>query len=226
MSKPELKRILKASAGIVSGVLVFVAMPARAVVSQEGWDPNAIAGSIAGKGLPDPQGGFFTILLTFIDWAVILIGILGVIVFIYGGFIYLTAQGETDNLERAKKIILYAIVGIAVSVLGLVAVRTIDSIMRGTNPVGTGTASPTGTSPAVTTPGTQTAAPSGQNPQAPAVVAPSPSTTAPPASPPSGGSPKVPAIPVSGGTTSSSTTAPSSAPASTPLPVAPGMVGQ
>ncbi len=104
-----------------------------AATSQDGWQVPQV------KGMPDRSVA--EIMLTFIDWAVMIIGVLGVIIFIYGGFIYLTAQGETNKIDQAKKIILYAIVGIAVSILGLVAVRTIDSIMKGNVPQGGGTAS-------------------------------------------------------------------------------------
>lgn len=94
-------------------------------VSADGWDP----GSLKGTGLTSRP--LFSILLTVIDWAITLVGILAVIIFIYGGFIYLTSQGENDKIEQAKKIILYAIVGVIVSILGLVAVTTINSIING-----------------------------------------------------------------------------------------------
>lgn len=114
---------------------------ALAAVSQEGWNPE----SLKSTNLPDRKVD--EILLTFIDWALIIIGLLGVIVFIYGGFIYLTAQGETTALERAKKIIIYAVVGIAVAVLGYVAVQTIDDILKGKTGSGGG-GSPSNSAPA------------------------------------------------------------------------------
>jgi len=103
---------------------------AYAATSQDGWSVPQV------PGLPDRPVG--EILLTFIDWAVMMVGVLAVIIFIYGGFIYLTAQGESQKIEMAKKIIIYAIIGIAVSILGLVVVRTVDSIMKGNVPQGGG----------------------------------------------------------------------------------------
>jgi|GEM_PF-969511 len=130
--KPTIKNY-KALHWIVPTIFVLcVLTPLHITFSQEaGWNPNAIGSALGGKGLPDPRGGLFTILLTFINWAIIIIGLLGVIAFIYGGFVYLTAQAESRKLEQAKKIIIYAVVGIVVAILGLVAVRTIDSLMRG-----------------------------------------------------------------------------------------------
>ncbi len=91
----------------------------------DGWDP----GSLKVTGLTDRS--LFSILTSVVNWAITFIGILAVIIFIYGGFIYLTSQGESDKIEQAKKIILYAVVGVIVSILGFVAVSTIDSIVSG-----------------------------------------------------------------------------------------------
>ncbi len=94
-------------------------------VGADGWNPS----DLKGTGLTDRP--IFSILMTVINWAITFIGILAVIIFIYGGFVYLTSQGESDKIEQGKKIILYAIVGIIVSVLGVVAVTTINSIITG-----------------------------------------------------------------------------------------------
>lgn len=44
-------------------------------------------------------------------------GLLAVIFIIYGGFRYITSQGEPDSLQVAKNIITYAIVGLVVAIL-------------------------------------------------------------------------------------------------------------
>ena len=67
-----------------------------------------------------------TLILKVINYAIIIIGVLGVLIFIYAGFLYLTASGDQEKLERAKNTLLYAVVGIVVAVLGLVAVNTVE----------------------------------------------------------------------------------------------------
>lgn len=103
--------------------LISIYFPVLAASSSEGWqiptDTN----------LPDRPVA--DILLSVIEWAIILIGIIGVIIFIYAGFMYLTSQGESDRIEQAKRIVLWGVVGIAVSILGLIAVRTVDDLLRG-----------------------------------------------------------------------------------------------
>jgi len=124
--------------------LVFaIAAPALAAVSSEGWNPQ----NYASTGLPNPEGGFTAILLAVIDYAIIIVGLLCVAVFIYGGFLYLTAQGESERIETAKKVLIYAVIGVVVSVLGLVVVYTVDRLLRGENP-STGAPSSTSGAPA------------------------------------------------------------------------------
>jgi len=115
--------------------------PVYAAVSQGGWDVNSLKGA---TNLPDRKPE--EIMLTVIDWAIVIVGLLCVIIFIYGGFLYLTAQGETDRIETAKKVIIYAVIGVAVSVLGYVAVKTVNDILVGNVSTGGGgaTGAPSG----------------------------------------------------------------------------------
>ncbi len=100
-------------------------MPVYATVSGGGWNSDSLGGfGLSGRSVSE-------ILLSFIDWSIIMIGLIGIIAFIYAGYTYLTAGGEKDKIEQAKKIVVYGIVGVVVSVLGLVAVTTVNNIMGG-----------------------------------------------------------------------------------------------
>jgi len=143
-----MKKQIKKITVLLPVLLVAIFAPVYAAVSQEGWDPD----SLSVTKLPDRE--IDQILLDFIGWAVIIIGLLGVIIFIYGGFLYLTAQGETARLETAKKVIIYAIVGIAVAVLGYVAVKTVNDLLMGNvNTGGGGSGAPADSSSAPGGPG-------------------------------------------------------------------------
>jgi len=143
-------------------LLIAIFAPVYAAVSQEGWNPEAL------KVTNLPYRPVAEILLTFINWAIIIIGLLGVIVFIYAGFLYLTAQGETDKIETAKKVMIYAIVGIVVAVLGYVVVKTVNDLLVGSGGGGApSTGAPAvGAPDAVAPPG----GPSGQMPVAPGMM--------------------------------------------------------
>ncbi len=66
------------------------------------------------------------IALSFINFAIMAIGVLGVIMFIVAGFLYMTASGDQSKIDRAKSTMTYAAVGLAVAVLGFVVVATIQ----------------------------------------------------------------------------------------------------
>jgi len=50
-------------------------------------------------------------------------GIVSVIYIIIGGYSYMTSSGETQKLEKAKKTILYATIGLAICVLAFAIVN-------------------------------------------------------------------------------------------------------
>jgi len=71
------------------------------------------------------------IALKFINFAIIAIGVLGVIMFIVAGFLYMTAGGDQSKIDRAKSTMTYAAVGLAVAVLGYVVVATVQKYIVG-----------------------------------------------------------------------------------------------
>ncbi|MBN1326019.1 hypothetical protein JW977_03525 [Candidatus Falkowbacteria bacterium] len=43
-----------------------------------------------------------------------LVGAMFVVLIIYGGFLYMTAAGTTEKVQKAKKIIIYAVIGLLI----------------------------------------------------------------------------------------------------------------
>ena len=66
------------------------------------------------------SGSLPQVIFDLVTYALILVGILALAALIYGGFRYITAMGNEEQINEAKKIILYAVVGIVV--IGLAAV--------------------------------------------------------------------------------------------------------
>lgn len=54
-----------------------------------------------------------------------LVGYLAVGFIIYGGYLYILARGAPDNIARAKKVIMNAIVGLIIAILSAAIVNTI-----------------------------------------------------------------------------------------------------
>ena len=61
------------------------------------------------------------------------LGVVAVVFVVIGGINYMTSSGDTAKLEKAKKTILYALIGLAVSVLAFAIVNwTITAIKNST----------------------------------------------------------------------------------------------
>ena len=66
------------------------------------------------------KGGIFQ---TITNAALYIIGALSVIMLIYGGIRYTISRGDAKNIEAAKNTILYAVIGIVISVLAYAIVN-------------------------------------------------------------------------------------------------------
>lgn len=57
----------------------------------------------------------------------IIVGIVAVIMIIYGGFRYVTSSGDSGNITTAKNIIVYSIIGLIIAALAQVIVKFVLS---------------------------------------------------------------------------------------------------
>lgn len=68
--------------------------------------------------------GSFILIISFLTG---LIGLLSMLMIVAGGVMYMTSRGDSDNIERAKKWVIYAIVGLVVSLLAYTLVTAISN---------------------------------------------------------------------------------------------------
>lgn len=74
--------------------------------------PDAFDGSLRGA------------ISTVINFFLFFLGLVAVAFIIYGGFLYITSQGDDGNTEKAKNIILYAAIGIVIILVSYAIVNT------------------------------------------------------------------------------------------------------
>lgn len=95
-------------------------------------DPNGYKG-FGTLGLAGPNTNAPSIFSTFISSAIGLITVIGIIWFVFifmtGAVGIITSGGDKGSMESAKKKITSGIIGITVSVLGLLVVRLIGSLI-------------------------------------------------------------------------------------------------
>ncbi len=120
MSKKSLKHI---AVGIVTSMALMMATMVPAVHAQGFISPTDNPGAISTA--TGGQGSFRQLALTIVNFFLTFLGLIAVVMIIYGGFLYVTAAGNQEKIESAKKIIMYAVIGIVVILLSFAIVNTI-----------------------------------------------------------------------------------------------------
>ncbi|MFO0780737.1 MAG: pilin [Candidatus Gracilibacteria bacterium] len=119
MSKKSIKNI---AVGIVTSLALmmssFTAVHAQGFISP-GDSPQAIQTATGGT------GSFRQLALTIVNFFLTFLGLIAVVMIIYGGFLYVSAAGNQEKIESAKKIIMYAVIGIIVILLSFAIVNTV-----------------------------------------------------------------------------------------------------
>lgn len=87
--------------------------------SGSGWNQGIVPGS-AGSGLTDPSQFYYKLTYAFLYF----VGTIAFLILIYGGILYITAQGEAEQVERAKKTIFGSIIGIIIIAVAFAAYST------------------------------------------------------------------------------------------------------
>ena len=96
-------------------------------------DLNASTGADCAKGKNTPNSLFGTdsVFGTITDVALYVIGAVSVLMLIYGGLRYTISGGDTKNVTDAKNTILYAVVGIIVSIMAYAIVHFVIGKLLG-----------------------------------------------------------------------------------------------
>ncbi|OGY30695.1 MAG: hypothetical protein A3C02_02070 [Candidatus Andersenbacteria bacterium RIFCSPHIGHO2_02_FULL_45_11] len=68
------------------------------------------------------------ILQTIVKWLLSLTGTIATISLLYGGFLYITSQGEENKAEQAKNIILYSVIGIIIIGISAIVVNVVINV--------------------------------------------------------------------------------------------------
>jgi hypothetical protein len=75
----------------------------------------------------------YDIVKNFMMWILGLVGIIGVISFAIAGVLYLTAAGDEDRINTAKKAMMYSIIGVIVALMGLVILNAVQGFLGANN---------------------------------------------------------------------------------------------
>lgn len=98
---------------LVAGSVAVLALPVMAQAQTTTPFSVESIGSQLGLGDADLK----TTVLNIIRWLLGIMTLIAVVMIIYAGFVWLTAAGNEDNVDKAKKIISAAVIGLIVVLL-------------------------------------------------------------------------------------------------------------
>ena len=125
-----MNKIVKTSLQIFTGIaaaFTLTAGKAMAMTVQEGAEMARADGMPAD--LIGPNGVFTQITNT----VLYVVGIISVIMLIYGGLRYVISGGDSKKVTDAKNTILYAIIGLIISILAFAIVNFVINAVTGEN---------------------------------------------------------------------------------------------
>jgi len=113
--------------GIASALAFMPLMAGAATPTPVGFgvDTDHVGGS--GTGLTNES--FYDLISRILNWLLGLTGILAVIGFVISGILYLTAAGDEDQVEKAKSVMMYSIIGLVVALIGLIVVNALSGLL-------------------------------------------------------------------------------------------------
>lgn len=77
-----------------------------------------------------PGGTIYGIISNFLSWLLLIFGILGILGFVISGIMYLVSAGDDDMISRAKKGMMYSILGVIIGLSGFVIILAVQSMLN------------------------------------------------------------------------------------------------
>lgn len=78
-----------------------------------------------------PQGSIIGIIGGTMNWLLAILGFVAIIAFVIAGILYLTSAGDEGQAEKAKNAMTYAIIGVAVALMGYVIIAATEMWLYG-----------------------------------------------------------------------------------------------
>ena len=125
-----MKRIKQVLFGVVA--IIFASLPLMVMGAGATFNPSDHPGFSATDAVTAAptlsDATVFDLVTNVMDWLLGLVGVLAVIGFVISGVLYLTAAGDAEQAEKAKTVMTYAIIGLAVALVGLIVVNAIAGL--------------------------------------------------------------------------------------------------
>lgn len=113
--------------GLLIPMLVgMLVLPAMAQVGP-GDDPSNIDIGIGTADQYTTIGGVIGVVLTIVQWLYTILFIVAVLFIIFAAYNFVTSSGDEGKVDKAKKQLLYAVIGVAVALLAFAIVQLVQN---------------------------------------------------------------------------------------------------
>ena len=123
-------------------IIITIFLSANLVLAQSPDPASGISGGVQSfggmvyGGEPKPPAQIAALIIKSL---LTLLGIIFVVLIIYGGYLYMTAQGKEDQIKKAKQTIIAASIGVGIIILSYaIASFILNAIIRSSGPGYTG----------------------------------------------------------------------------------------
>lgn len=117
---------------IVKGFGVAMAAAAVVLFFVSGSPVGAVSILDPNSGLGLTSANLIDTVIAVVRWVLGLLALVAVIFIIYGGFVWLTSGGDTAKIDTAKKIILNAVIGLAITLLSFAITYFVINLINDT----------------------------------------------------------------------------------------------
>jgi len=117
--------------GLVAAFALMLVVPSVVGAATPPSDPGQLLNQTAQQSGQTQTRDLTEIIGNIIQWVLGLVGVVLLIMFIYGGVLYATSAGNEDKVETGKKVMLYAIIGVVIIALAFALTRyVIDALFK------------------------------------------------------------------------------------------------
>ena len=131
-----MKKVFKKTGQILTGAAATVTLFAGRVMAMNYENPaQAGAEAARGNGMPAELIGATGVFTRITNTVLFAVGIISVVMLIYGGLRYIISGGDSKKVTDAKNTIMYAIIGLIIAILSYAIVNFVISAIGGTTTV-------------------------------------------------------------------------------------------
>ncbi|MBD3238049.1 MAG: hypothetical protein GF332_00210, partial [Candidatus Moranbacteria bacterium] len=124
-----MSKIKKQLTKITIAATAILTMTANKASSTKSW--NKSLNHVENTGIPGKNASITGTLRAIADAFLLALGSFAVIGFALSGILYLTAAGNEDRMETAKRGMIYSIIGVIVGMGGYFVLYVVDKMYRG-----------------------------------------------------------------------------------------------